>query len=135
MRTIKFRGLYSGTWVYGNLILGKIENKEFAQIENTEFEDYQNWAVDTETVGQFTGLLDKNGKEIYESDVVRVDDDWDKYGMTAGESYEVYFNEGGFRLKPKYDKNARGYWLEDNNEFEIIGNIYENPELIEGATK
>jgi len=78
----------------------------------------------------FTGLLDKNGKEIYESDVVRVDDDWDKYGMTAGESYEVYFNEGGFRLKPKYDKNARGYWLEDNNEFEIIGNIYENPELI-----
>ena len=51
--------------------------------------------------------------------------------MMAGEKREIYFNEGGFRLKPKWDKNSRGNWLEDTKDFEVIGNIYENPELLE----
>jgi len=78
---------------------------------------------------QYTGLKDKNGKEIYEGDIVKTIDNWDKYGMQAGEINQVYFNAGGFRLKPK-DKNRLGFWIEDGKDVEVIGNIHENPELI-----
>ena len=86
--------------------------------------------INPETVGQFTGLTDKNGKKIFEGDVIKIPDDYDEYGHNAGEIYEVYFCLGGFRLKPKYSK-ARGYWLEDDETVEVIGNIHDNPELLE----
>lgn len=80
---------------------------------------------------QCTGLKDKNGKLIFEGDIIQIPDNWDEYGMMAGEKREIYFNEGGFRLKPKWNKNARGNWLEDTKDFEVIGNIYENKELLD----
>ena len=86
--------------------------------------------VTPETVQQSTGLKDKNGKLIYEGDIIQIPDDYDTYGMFACEKREIYFNEGGFRLKPKWDKNSRGNWLEDTKDFEVIGNIYENKELL-----
>lgn len=86
---------------------------------------------DNYVVQQCTGLKDKNGKLIYEGDIIQIPDDYDTYGMFACEKREIYFNEGGFRLKPKWDKNSRGNWLEDTKDFEVIGNIYENPKLLE----
>ena len=80
---------------------------------------------------QCTGLKDINGNLIYEGDIIQIPDDYDTYGMFACEKREIYFNEGGFRLKPKWDKNSRGNWLEDTKDFEVIGNIYENPKLLE----
>ena len=91
---------------------------------------HNKYAVKAETVGQFTGLTDKNGKKIFEGDIIKIPDDYDEYGHNAGEIYEVYFCFGGFRLKPKYSK-ARGYWLEDDETVEVIGNIHDNPELLE----
>lgn len=80
---------------------------------------------------QYTGLKDKNGKEIYEGDIVHIPDDWEEYGWASGENYEIDFKDGRFRLKPKYKPNAIGYDLENTNELEIIGNIYDNPDLLE----
>lgn len=85
-------------------------------------------------IEQCTGLKDKNGNLIYEGDIVIIPDDWEEYGFLAGEVREVYFEEGGFRLKPKKYRKCRGHWLEDTKDFEVIGNIHENPELLESVT-
>ncbi len=84
-----------------------------------------------QTLLQYTGIKDKTGVEIYEGDIIKIPDDWDVWGMNSGEIYEVYFGFGGFRMRPKYNNNSRGYYVEYENEFEVIGNIYENPELLE----
>lgn len=74
---------------------------------------------------QFTGLLDKNGREIYEGDVIKTHD----------EIVKVYFNEAMACFDIEYDGGdteplvePMGEWVERNNE--IIGNIHENPELL-----
>lgn len=69
---------------------------------------------------QYTGIKDKNGKEIYEGDIVR--------HATDEGVYKVIFEDGGF-----YVKNLFEYDFQTINEYplEFIGNIYENPELLE----
>lgn len=131
MRTIKFRA-----WDNENNQMLDVQELNFEdcfyggemQIKTTMYNDY--FDCREMPLMQYTGLHDKNEKEIYEGDIIRIPDDYELYGTNAGEAYEVYFAYGGFRLKPKYNSKARGYWLEDDNEIEIIGNIYENKELL-----
>lgn len=143
MRESIFRGkrLDNGEWVLGDLLRGSAQfNPGQAYICPELYAGHMDSGsllfggfveVDLETVGQYTGLKDIVGKMIFEGDIVKVPDDYDEFGMAAGEIYAVYFAFGGFRLKPKYNKNARGFWLEDNETVEVIGNIYDNPELLE----
>ena len=76
-------------------------------------------------IEQYTGLKDKNGTEIYEGDVVKVEGD--------GEIYRVEWIRSGFGLEPRY--NSPRYPVLGNVELrkkiEVIGNIHENPELLE----
>ena len=132
MREIKFRGKdLLGKWRYGDFI-----QEKWKSILNTNEKAYmikkdkRAWTVDKETLGQYTGLKDKNGVEIYEGDIVKINNDYEKYGINAGEIYQVYFKSGGYRLLPKYCKEALGYWLENGEDFVVIGNIYDNPELL-----
>jgi len=80
---------------------------------------------------QYTGLKDKHGIEIYEGDIVSLDDNWDELGWNAGDVREIYFGYGGFRLKAKRNPKAKGNWLEEGDYLEVIGNIYQDPKLLE----
>lgn len=78
---------------------------------------------------QYTVLHDVHGKEVFEGDIVKIPEDYDKFGRNAGEILKVTFNNGCFRLKRPNSK-GRGFYFEDDNTVTIIGNIYENPELL-----
>ncbi len=83
-------------------------------------------AIDENTVCQFTGLKDKNDKEIYEGDIVKLDGE--------GSLTEVRYRDGQFEVEQVEFRNVMGdAWVSirvEKNGLEIIGNIYENPELL-----
>lgn len=142
MREILFRGNANGKWVEGQLVYETTTTPptpiivcgEAEWVDGNEWKIPDWYSVDPETVGQYTGLTDKNGKRIYEGDIVSVNDDYNTYGQMAGEIREVYFVAGCHRLKPKYDSNIargdRGYLVEDGDDFEVIGNIHDNFDLL-----
>ena len=99
------------------------------------WDDLKNWLVPLgddidHILMQYTGLKDKQGKEIYEGDVIRV-----RRPMIKGQRI-VEFNLGSFVMQRKvstshepFDSNTEGPCAQ-YNDIEVIGNIYENPELI-----
>lgn len=115
MRTIKFRGMSTafftaGEWVYGYLYKNVADDK-FVIDDSIVIE---------KSIGQYTGLTDNNGKEIYEGDV-----SWDEWNDCYG---VVRFDEGKFVYE--WD-NVCEDLFEVHDYLEITGNIYENPELLE----
>ena len=141
MREILFRGKPkdSGEWVYGDLIKNLIydgREKEI-RIGDIYFEhngDIHGTAVRKvipETVGQFTGLCDKNSNKIFEGDIVRFyDKDWTASGIAT-----VDFENGRWKINGHYTtKLSSMVWLDlyrTGFEYEVIGNIHDNPELLE----
>lgn len=140
MREIKFRGLPAckdkdeldyinfdrdGSFAVGfyedGYIIGKVADASDDYI-SPEF-----WvAVDKNTVGQYTGLHDKNGREIYEGDILDIGlIDQDGKPVVAPVKYDTF--AAGYTL----DNGGNGIWQRLTKDYEVIGNIFENPELLE----
>lgn len=143
MREILFRGkCQTGEWVEGGFLdrKGKPEIIDFDRGEEGDFTF--NTQVDSKTVGQFTGITDKNGKKIFEGDIVAIDVFQKRERINSnGEKVNVFEIH-----KPKIQKTAvvkycskRGKFdtgtpeicFDFSNDFYIVGNIHDNPELLE----
>ena len=77
-------------------------------------------------IEQYTGLKDKNGKEIYEGDIVTLNGEWEE--IEHDDCSIVTFENGCFRVGDGYENEAGSYL----SDWRIIGNIHEDPELLEG---
>lgn len=132
MREYKFRGKNKDIgWVYGQIaydingnayIIQEVELDSSYGLEETILFVTMWYRVDKETVGQYTGLHDKNGKEIFEGDIVKsffVDTD-----EAGNEIYKYYI------IEVKYDEVLCSYKIDKFMNLEVIGNIYENKELL-----
>ena len=148
MREIKFRGknLNTKEWVYGDLLQwndgetaigvhGQFIDDGYHFNENYDKTPY----VDETTVGQYTGLKDKNGKEIYEGDIISVNgkypkliryiDEWASYCLANLTDLDC-------DLKTRYWHQVSPCWWTDyKREIKVIGNVYDNPELLKGGEK
>ena len=135
-RTIKFRGkrLDNGEWVYGDLEYNRAKNIVRIHTYDEEGEYFMQHLVAPSTVGQFTGLLDKNGKEIYEGDIFTVNGKYPKL-------IEYRQEYAGFCMANTYDLENRPYiepwqrihldwWTDYKRGIMLIGNIHDNPELL-----
>ena len=131
MREILFRGKcgYNNEWVEGFYYQAKLyrSDKELCHYitiphPESDGQPSDHIMVHSETVGQFTGLTDKNGKKIFEGDIIA------EYGDKEF-SAVVRFDEGCFVATD--DKLWHTVLLEHLEELEIIGNIHDNPELLE----
>lgn len=135
MRTIKFRGKnLDGEWVYGFYVeeerqtINGFEKKHF--IVNDGY-DY----VKPDTVGQFTGLYDKDGKEIYEGDIIGC--------HNPDIKHLIFYNEKQGRFMAALNGDIENDFvgvcgLDDsrwNASKEVIGNVYDNPELLKGGNQ
>lgn len=133
----------NGEWVYGDLIHGKGEQKEhlFIWYETDTFPFVEEAEVIPETVGQYTGLTDKNGKKVFEGDIIQVE----LGGKPGSRPCPIYFGEYidadsdyddyrciGFYIKTPDGCGNIGMLLTGEFVCEVIGNIFDNPELLEG---
>lgn len=141
MREILFRGkrIDNDEWVYGSFCMDAIEQKNgpcgldgFIRLYDFDKDKTQMYEVDRETIGQFTGLTDKNGKRIFEGDIVRFSERR-LSGVDISVVEQVAFEEGGFCTHSYFLNN----WLRIGNTnlegIEIIGNIHDNPQLLEDS--
>lgn len=154
MREIKFRGMTKkGHMVTGDLSM----NCEFYYVISQPFEfsptmndpcggaDMEYSIVKSDTVGQFTGLFDKNGVDIYEGDLLRIPSE-SKFEDKTYNCFEVFYHDNeciggqniGFCMNRMHTQGSsgggRGYKFTpesiSNHGFIVIGNIHENPELL-----
>jgi len=131
MRDYKFRGkcLNDCKWYEGYLVIFPNGLNCICYTNGDEFKQVTN--IIPETVGQYTGLKDKNGVEIYDGDVVKAES-WEP------KVFEIQFLEGGFcATYGKIDRcptDINLFYSSVGCGIEVIGNIYNNPELLEGNT-
>ena len=139
MRTIKFRGRSrkTGEWLVGDLL--QVANEVFIAPSDGDWFDFIPWTKNNvfhlpsatyevihDTVGQCTGLLDKNGKESDEGDIVAND-----FGNAYIVNMAVEWCTDGYWALHEIDGDDTMHFVADYlKEIEAIGNIYDNPELL-----
>lgn len=111
-----------GTWFYGSGVLQGKNRSIIYQSEN----GFDKHVVYTDTVGQYTGLTDKNGKKIFEGDIIKGKGK-NVYVVEYSENIAGFVTEGfGILCRPAVNTGTMCYYT-------VIGNIYDNPELLGGG--
>lgn len=137
MREILFRakdysGVINHSWCLGSLDITQKEHPII--IYPDRFGNKCKIFVDPKTVGQYTGLTDKNGKKIFEGDIVKAQDDIFGSPFCNGITGKVVYEETAFFIEPKDPMESQ--WLfNECAVYEIIGNIHDNPELLKGGAE
>ncbi|MBS5021060.1 MAG: hypothetical protein KHZ60_13515 [Alistipes sp.] len=121
MREIKFRGkrLDGKGWAFGHLV------KMWGEWHIIDWNDKNTaYPVDPDTVGQYTGLKDKNGREIYEGDII------------GGSNGSINGWEWPFKSEIKWNDEECGFntpnwgYMDSTHYYNVLGNIYDNPDLL-----
>lgn len=126
MRTIKFRGkTASWGWIYSRDIRHTV-GSVFLDDEKYQGEEDCFIAVDPNSIGQYTGMEDAEGREIYEGDVIKDE---------VGEIYEVCWYDDLAAFMAEMTCNQKPFMMYDISpkNCHVIGNIYDNPELLKGG--
>lgn len=134
MREIKFRGkdLLKGEWRYGYLHLPNDGDNLMIQVNN-----YDSFGVIPITIGQYTGLLDGNGQEIFEGDVMRIPETEFNIEIIG----VVEFNRGSYVVRSFFSgtHSSLAWAVRERQPGKwrgvVIGNIHDNPELIKEEEK
>ncbi len=135
MREILFKAkrVENGEWVEG-YVIRKYGLYFIYDIVNSESCRQNNYEIDPETLCQFTELYDKNGKRIWENDIANTDSNvcvQIKFGKYCDRFAMWKYHQGfymAFSDKGRdFYRNELGYW---HNKIEIVGNIFDNPELV-----
>ena len=130
MQEILFRGkrIHDGKWIVGSLHIEKFENdKEYLCCKINQCDVYP------ETVGQYTGLTDKNDNKIFEGDIVAGALHW----FEQKKNGVVTFRDGSFGLLWYHGEAElfNPFTSMCNITYEVIGNIHDNPELLKGGVQ
>lgn len=132
MRTIKFRAKNKeGHWIHGDLFMTGTDptDKEWAIQYWSNEDGWMHENINPETIGQFTGLLDHYGNEIYEGDILKFYSDEEGY-------IEVRFVRGIFAFLWKGNLDDELPINAPTQEWaQVIGNIHDNPEMLKGGAK
>ena len=134
MREILFRGKHNDKWVFGSLLYDEENNKAFIAEHFEDGAAYMREVV-TESVSEFTGLTDKNGKKVFEGDIgrYRQKDGARRKGkpiICTGEV--IYFENASFAVESKDEEGCKYFDYFPITDFEVIGNMHDNPELLRG---
>ena len=143
MREILFRAktVKNVHWIWGDLFHAGTEpsDGEFAISYWDDEDGWMNENVQPATIGQFTGLTDKNGKRIFEGDIVECVS-WNEYFSKDDKPMEPFrrkmfvdYRKGGFKMvEPMPEPMKDNEWdIICNGDIVIIGNIYDDPQLID----
>lgn len=132
MRKIVFRIKDIDIWYYG-FPLREVRPEDLYipfQGEDENGNSFYSISVDVKTLGQFTGLYDKNGKKVFEGDIVKRDLAY--ITITAIVKWDLKYLQYTLTAIDKKYKGEVWYLTSNSEDYEVIGNIYDNPELLKG---
>jgi uncharacterized phage protein (TIGR01671 family) len=140
-REILFRGRNGSEWHYGYICSRIVNTGTGEEHHHIVFRDGMMMRVDPATVGQYTGLCDKNGTRIFESDIVSVFDmegvvRFGEHGtVSEKEKYHVgFYVEWCNEMDRNQCRNELAFWIKQYAAC-VIGNVYDNPELLADAER